>query len=208
MRITKNADERRNEIVDVAEKLFKSKGYAHTTIEDIIQEIGIAKGTFYYHFASKADVMNAVVMRIVDRMVADAMRIVKDDQLTAPEKLSYIIMGEISQTSDNDDMIEELHQVDNAQIHQKSLVESITHLTPVFTQVIEQGIEEGYFYTSYPKETVEFLLVSSQFLFDEGIFTWSKEELQQKALAFTSIMENVLNAEEGSFTYILNQLSG
>lgn len=208
MRITKNADERRNEIVDVAEKLFKSKGYAHTTIEDIIQEIGIAKGTFYYHFASKADVMNAVVMRIVDRMVADAMRIVKDDQLTAPEKLSYIIMGEISQTSDNDDMIEELHQVDNAQIHQKSLVESITHLTPVFAQVIEQGIEEGYFYTSYPKETVEFLLVSSQFLFDEGIFTWSKEELQQKALAFTSIMENVLNAEEGSFTYILNQLSG
>lgn len=208
MRITKNADERRNEIVDVAEKLFKSKGYAHTTIEAIIQEIGIAKGTFYYHFASKADVMNAVVMRIVDRMVADAMRIVKDDQLTAPEKLSYIIMGEISQTSDNDDMIEELHQVDNAQIHQKSLVESITHLTPVFTQVIEQGIEEGYFYTSYPQETVEFLLVSSQFLFDEGIFTWSKEELQQKALAFTSIMENVLNAEEGSFTYILNQLSG
>ena len=208
MRITKNADERRNEIVDVAEKLFKSKGYAHTTIEDIIQEIGIAKGTFYYHFASKADVMNAVVMRIVDRMVADAMRIVKDDQLTAPEKLSYIIMGEISQTSDNDDMIEELHQVDNAQFHQKSLVESITHLTPVFAQVIEQGIEEGYFYTSYPKETVEFLLVSSQFLFDEGIFDWSKEELQQKALAFTSIMENVLNAEEGSFTYILNQLSG
>src|SRR5699024_778729 len=178
MRITKNADERRNEIVDVAEKLFKSKGYAHTTIEAIIQEIGVAKGTFYYHFSSKEDVMHAVVMRIVERIVQGARRIVDDNQLTAPEKLMQIIMGQISQPSEQGDMMDELHHVDNAELHQKSLVESIIHLTPVFTEVIEQGIEEGYFSTQYPKETIEFLLVSAQFLFDDGIFTWSEEELQ------------------------------
>lgn len=208
MRVTKKANERRDEILDVAGNLFITKGYAHTTVEAIIQEIGIAKGTFYYYFSSKEDVMNAVVIRIVDRVVQDAMRIVKDTQLTAPEKLFHIIMGQTPQISEKEDMIEELHQVDNAQIHQKSLVESITRLTPVFTRVIEQGVEEGYFHTSYPKETTEFLLVSSQFLFDEGIFNWSEEELQKKALAFTSIMESVLQAEEGSFTYILKQLGG
>lgn len=207
MRITKKADERKDEILDVAENLFITKGYAHTTIKAIIQEIGIAKGTFYYYFSSKEGVMDAVVIRFVDKAVKDATRIVTDTRLTAPEKLFHIIMGQMPQTPEKDHMIEELHQVDNAEIHQKSLVESITQLTPVFTQVIEQGIEEGYFHTSYPKETIEFLLVSSQFLFDEGIFNWSEEELQKKALAFTSIMENVLHAKKGSFTYILKQLS-
>src|SRR5699024_3658560 len=117
--------------------------------------------------------MNAVVIRFVDRVVQDAMRIVKDTRLTAPEKLIHTLMWQTPEISVKDDMIEELHQVDNAQIHQISLVESITRLTPVFTRVIEQGVEEGYFHTSYPKETTEFLLVSSQFLFDEGIFNWS-----------------------------------
>src|SRR5699024_6248597 len=132
MRVTKKANERRDEILDVAGNLFITKGYAHTTVEAIIQEIGIAKGTFYYYFSSKEYVMTAVVIRIVNRVVRDANRIVKDTQLTAPEKLFHIIMGQTPQISEKDDMIEELHQVDNAQIHQKSLVESITRLTPVF----------------------------------------------------------------------------
>src|SRR5690625_3416087 len=121
MRITKKADDRKNEILDVAERLFMSKGYAHTTVEAIIQEIGIAKGTFYYHYSSKEDVMHAVVMRIVDQIVAGAMQIVKNTELTAPEKLFQIIMGQISQPSKQDGMMDELHQVDNAELHQKSL---------------------------------------------------------------------------------------
>src|SRR5690625_3673468 len=109
MRVTKKANERRDEILDVAENLFITKGYAHTTVEAIIQEIGIAKGTFYYYFSSKEDVMNAVVIRIVDRVVQDAMRIVKDTQLNAPEKLFHIIMEQTPQMSKKDDKIGRAH---------------------------------------------------------------------------------------------------
>jgi hypothetical protein len=105
-------------------------------------------------------------------------------------------------------MIEQLHQVNNAEMHQKSLVETILQLTPVLTDVIKQGIEEGTFHTAYPRETVEFLLVSSSFLFDEGIFRWRPEEMMQKAAAFTSIMEKTLGAEQGSFGYMLEVMSG
>ena len=44
-------------------------------------------------------------------------------------------------------MIEQFHQPNNAEMHQKSLVQSIIHLSPVLTEVLEQGIEEGIFYT-------------------------------------------------------------
>lgn len=47
-RIVKEADERRNEILDAAETLFTEKGYSKTTIIDILNQVGIAKGTFYY----------------------------------------------------------------------------------------------------------------------------------------------------------------
>ncbi|MDF2532153.1 MAG: TetR family transcriptional regulator [Clostridia bacterium] len=63
MRITKEYDERRNEILDTAEKLFHAKGYEKCTVNDILKEISIAKGTFYHYFRSKEEVLDAIVSR-------------------------------------------------------------------------------------------------------------------------------------------------
>lgn len=43
------------------------------------------------------------------------------------------------------------------------------------------------------------------FIFDEGIFQWQPDELMTKAIAFTSMMEKMLGAEEGSFDYIIGK---
>lgn len=203
MRISKKPDERKNEILDAAEMLFGTKGYSKTTINDILNEVGIAKGTFYYYFQSKEEVMDAIVGRYIEAGVEAAKAVVTAPGLTAHEKLLGILMAQKPDTGRKEQMIDQLHQINNAEMHQKSLVETILQLTPVLTEVIEQGIEEGVFQTAYPRETIEFLLVSSQFLFDEGIFEWEPHERLQKAAAFTSIMEKTLGAEEGSFSYIL-----
>jgi len=203
MRISKKPDERKNEILDAAEMLFGTKGYSKTTINDILNEVGIAKGTFYYYFQSKEEVMDAIVSRYIEAGVEAAKAVVTAPGLTAHEKLLGILMAQKPDTDRKEQMIDQLHQINNAEMHQKSLVETILQLTPILTEVIEQGIEEGVFQTAYPRETIEFLLVSSQFLFDEGIFEWEPHERLQKAAAFTSIMEKTLGAEEGSFSYIL-----
>lgn len=49
MRIVKEAEERKNEILDVAGRLFGEQGYDATSTNDILKEIGIARGTLYYH---------------------------------------------------------------------------------------------------------------------------------------------------------------
>lgn len=206
MRVSKSPEERKKEILDVAEELFTTKGYAETTINDILQKIGIAKGTFYYYFKSKEDVMDAIVERFIEIGVRAAENIAQDSTLKAPEKIFQIIMAQNPDDSGKGKMIEELHRVNNAEMHQKSLVETILKLTPILTEVIEQGIDEGTFNTPYPKETVEVLLVSSGFLFDEGIFQWEASELMQKAIAFTYILETTLGAEAGSFSYLLKKL--
>lgn len=207
MRIAKDPEERKREILDAAEILFTAKGYSETTINDILKEVGIAKGTFYYYFNSKEEVMDAIVNRFIENGVEAAKQIVANTKLTAPEKIFQILMAQNVGDSKKEQMIEELHQVNNAEMHQKSLVETIHQLTPVITEVIEQGITEGAFHTPYPQETVEFLLVASQFLFDEGIFNWQPDELAKKAIAFVHILETTLGAKKDSFMYVLEMLT-
>jgi len=207
MRISKSPEDRKSEILDAAELLFLSKGYTRATINDILREVGIAKGTFYYHFQSKEEVMDAIVMRYIESGVEAAAAIAADPSLTAHEKIFRIVTSGGKEADGKERMIEQLHQISNAEMHQKSLVESILRLTPVLTNVVEQGIEEGAFRTDYPRETVEFLLVSSQFLFDEGIFRWRPEELARKAAAFASMMEAALGAKRGSFGYMLGVMA-
>lgn len=202
MRISKTYEERKKEILDVAEKLFVTKGYLKTTVKDILQEIGIAKGTFYYYFKSKEEVMDAIVLRLVSTGVEAAKEIASNPNLTVHEKFLSIIIAQKPTTNEKKEMINQLHQINNDEMHNKSRVEIIKRLSPVLEEVIEQGMEEGLFYTPYPREAIEFLLVSSSFLFDDGLFEWQPNEMIQKVQAFIYIMEVTLGAEKGSFAYM------
>lgn len=58
---TKPATERRNDLMDAAERLFLEHGVLHTTIEQICNLAKVAKGTFYIYFASKEEVFNDAI---------------------------------------------------------------------------------------------------------------------------------------------------
>ena len=72
MRIVKEAEERREEILDAAEKLFTAKGFDNTSTGDILDAVGIARGTLYYHFKSKEDILDGAIQRITGRLMQAA----------------------------------------------------------------------------------------------------------------------------------------
>ncbi|MCZ2991280.1 TetR/AcrR family transcriptional regulator, partial [Acinetobacter baumannii] len=92
MRIVKEYEERRKEILETAERLFLTKGYTKTTVNDILKEIGIAKGTFYHYFKSKEEVMDEIIMRIIKEDVTKAKRIVSNPDIPVLDKLFKILM--------------------------------------------------------------------------------------------------------------------
>ncbi|MDA2240240.1 TetR/AcrR family transcriptional regulator [Bacillus cereus group sp. Bc222] len=207
MRIVKEYEERRKEILETAERLFITKGYTKTTVNDILKEIGIAKGTFYHYFKSKEEVMDEIIMRVIKEDVAKAKVIVSNPNIPVLEKLFRVLMEQSPKSGDiKDKMIEQFHQPNNAEMHQKSLVQSIIHLSPVLTEILEQGIEEGIFSTSYPQETIELLLSSAQVIFDDGLFQWKPEEMMRRVKAYIKMMEVSVGAKEGSFNYMLEVL--
>ena len=71
MRIVKDATERKNEILDAAEELFAAKGYDATSTGDILERVGIARGTLYYHFQSKEEILDALMHQKMQQGILD-----------------------------------------------------------------------------------------------------------------------------------------
>ena len=59
---SKEAEERKKEILDIAEELFTTKGYDNTSTTDILERVGIARGTLYYHFKSKEEILSVKIL--------------------------------------------------------------------------------------------------------------------------------------------------
>jgi AcrR family transcriptional regulator len=53
-------DNRRQQLLDVAARLFRERGYHVTSMRDIAREVGMLPGSIYYHFPSKEEMLLAV----------------------------------------------------------------------------------------------------------------------------------------------------
>ena len=63
----RHPEETVNLILNVAFRLFMEKGYEHTSIQDIIDNLGgLSKGAIYHHFKSKEDILEAVTNRMTE----------------------------------------------------------------------------------------------------------------------------------------------
>lgn len=66
----RKGSEKRQGLLDAAEKLFCQQGYEKTSVQDILDVTGMSKGGFYHHFASKDEVMTALCARRCERAAA------------------------------------------------------------------------------------------------------------------------------------------
>jgi AcrR family transcriptional regulator len=67
---TDRSSRRRQEIVDAARRVFEERGYLETTVADIVDSIGVTRGTFYTYFASKDEVLQVLVEDMSDALFA------------------------------------------------------------------------------------------------------------------------------------------
>lgn len=197
MRIVKEAAERRNEILDVAERLFCTKGYDQTSTNDILSEIGIARGTLYYHFSSKEDILDAMIDRILDEIVRRASRIVLDESVPVLERMTQTILASNVDTKTGDMILEQMHKPQNALMHAKMQERLLKQLIPLFTKLIEDGISQGLMQTADPEDTIEMLLLYANTVFDDAI-AYSEADKKKKVLAFINNTEILLHMEKGS----------
>ena len=197
MRIVKEAAERRNEILDVAERLFCTNGYDNTSTNDILAEIGIARGTLYYHFKSKEDILDAMIARLLDDTIRKAEAIALDESVPVLERLTKTVLASNVDTKTGDMILEQVHKPQNALMHVKMQEILINRLVPLFVKIVEDGIAQNLMYTEHPQETMQMLLMYANTVFDDSI-EYTAEEKQRMVLAFISNSEILLHMKKGS----------
>lgn len=197
MRIVKEAAERRNEILDVAERMFCTNGYDNTSTNDILAEIGIARGTLYYHFKNKEDILDAMIDRILDETIKKTEKIAFNESMPVLERLTKTVLAANVDTKTGSMILEQVHKPQNALMHAKMQERLLSRLIPLFVKIIEDGISQNLMQTDYPEETMQMLLLYANTVFDDFI-EYTEEEKKKMVLAFISNSEILLHMEKGS----------
>jgi AcrR family transcriptional regulator len=161
-RIVKDPEVRRNEILDVAERLMVTRGYEQMAIQDIIDELQIAKGTVYHYFESKAALLMALIERIAEKVEHMVQPIVFDSKLAAQDKLLRFFDVVDQYKRANKDFVFAFMPVwyadENAIFRHKLYIVRIKRLSPWLQQIIEEGVEEGVFNTAYPEQAARMII--------------------------------------------------
>ena len=71
-KVEENKRLKRNAMLDAAQKLFTDKGLAKTSVSDIVENSGVAKGTFYLYFKDKYDIRNWLISHRSHQILKDA----------------------------------------------------------------------------------------------------------------------------------------
>lgn len=208
MRVVKKAEERRNEILDAADELFGQKGFDGTSTNDILEKVGIARGTLYHHFKAKEDIMDALIDRYSDGLLDAAQVIAADKTISVVERIIRVVMAMNLSGGSSKEIMEHIHKPQNALMHQKIQKVIINGLPPILTAIIREGIEQGMFSTPFPYECMEMVVIYANTVFDDDMITLTNEERGSRMLAFVCNVERLLGAASGSLMDVMQMFGG
>lgn len=205
IRTVKKPADRKADIVNTACHLFMTKEYDKTTMQDIMDALGIAKGTIYHYFTSKEALLEAVIEDLVAKNIKQMRSLIKEAKGNALQKMELLVKtGSMAQ--DNKILLDQLHKPGNNAMHTRLLAATLIQLAPLYAELIQEGCDEGIFTTQTPLECAEFILSGIQFLTDMGIYPWTQEAIQRRMQAFPKLLEQLLNAPSESFNFLREQI--
>lgn len=129
-------------ILEVSLALFNEKGYEKTTIQDIVNALGMSKGAIYHHFKSKDEIIEALSERCYHNDTQmELLRNASDK--TGIEKLRAIIYRQIQN--------EEKKQIDtisinlwkNPKIFMSGMAENLSVSSQIVERILEEGMADG-----------------------------------------------------------------
>ena len=190
----KKGERRKQDLLNIAYRMFIEKGYENTSVDDIIIEAGIAKGTYYYYFESKEATLEAVI----EMMIEKAENIAKA-ALMNPVPITLKLASVVYAFQPNKDEIvitDVLERKENIVMHDKIGKKIVEVAVPILSDIVREGIAQGIFACTNVEERVKMLLIMSQNMFDYGAY--SNKDIE----VYVDMLEKSLGAKEGTMSFI------
>lgn len=209
-RTVKNYHERKDEFLDTAQELFFTKGYKQTSIESIIKKIGVAKGTFYYYFKSKEDLLDKLTYKMSKKILEEVKKIVEKDDLNAIDKLNQAYAVARSVKLENIELLKVLlkafYNDRNLFFRHKMFMSSMEILAPEFSKIIRQGVNEKVFNTPFPDEAARLIFEIAntfsgkipQLIMDLDKNPENLNKVEKEYRVYENAIERIVGAEEGT----------
>jgi AcrR family transcriptional regulator len=205
---------RRDEFLDVTQRLLETKGYAQMSVQDVLSELGASKGAFYHYFDSKQGLLDAVVTRLADATAAALAPIARDSGTSALDRLQTFFAALAQWKTQRWDLLRALLQVwysdDNAVLRQKLRPGVADRIAPLLAEILRAGAEDGTFTVGYPGQTgrvvvslvqdlndrlAEILLAADPGKADLGL-------VEESVAAYTDALERILGVPNGSVVLV------
>ena len=205
---------RRNEILDSAQRLVQTKGYEQMSIQDILDERHMSKGAFYHYFDSKHDLLEAIVFQRMEGIEQIITPIIQDTTLSAIEKFQAYFASasnwKVSQKPFLLDLLQVWYNDDNAIVRQKITARMVVDVTPFMIEIIQQGIREGAFNVTYPRQIGEVVLSMVQSYGEALVMKLlafnrqpgNPQDLIDSVGAYNEAIERILGMSRGSLNLV------
>lgn len=186
----KYPEETVEKILTAAKRLFLEKGYEHTTIQDIVDQLGgLTKGAVYHHFKSKEEIMDAITTKMfLDGNPFEKVRGRTD--LNGLEKMKEVVR--LTQEPDWSSLSRQsMPLLKNPRILAKAIEDNQTIVTPLWLELIEEGMADGSIRTEYPQEAAELLTLLDTLWMAPTIFPATRDSLLHKFRCAGEIFANL-----------------
>ena len=184
--------EKRDLILDAMQDLMNQNLAEMISVSDIAKKAGIGKGSIYYYFQSKNDIIEAVIERSYSNAIEESKRLVSSEDIDAFTKMEIIFQtcleasSELKRQEQNSTFIG-IQQ--SALIHQKFISIITKNLKPILADIMRQGNREGSLHCDMPEETAEIVLLILTIEFDNHLLPSSPEEIKKVMEAFSVMLQ-------------------
>lgn len=153
------AQEREARIVDLAEKLFIKNGYDNTTVDQIVTEMSLAKGTYYYHFDSKEDLLIAVSDKLIQNTSNKLVAVYEQKDRDIIWRIRNVLKTYHDDFYRNQDIWRHVYHWRNAALYSRVAHICTKRFTPILEDLLAEAKKAGKLQIPHPHETAESLLV-------------------------------------------------
>jgi len=201
---------RRGELLAAAERLFYTKGYEKTSVQDILDATGFSKGGFYHHFDSKLAVLEAICEMRARECGELAREAAEQTEGTAVDKLNAVFHDSTMLAGGNQGfvslMIQVAYREDGALMRERMKQRQLENLQDVLEIVLREGVLEKAFFLSDIEGSAQLLMRMYLVFTDEIAFLLAQEENEERLMdalirklnLYRTAIERVLVAPFGS----------
>lgn len=159
MRITMPPEKRKEQLADIAERLFATLGYDQVRVSDIVKEAKVAQGTFYYHFKTKEDLLYFLLENKIKGMVTFLEEIATNSSMTLIDRLTTILSLLLSPLPKENSLFVLMGHAPPTLHHQLDAIRRKL-VAPLISDLVNQGSIDGTF------RRLDHPVIISQIIFD------------------------------------------